>query len=286
MEGRTLIDGLDIYTNYGMFVTNGGHDQIVAWPPLKAPAINDWPDEDGIEVDLSHPVLDTKNALVTFAMMPGGSLAGFMAKISDRAFHTFTFYEIGHEYHLRLLAQDSLKLRHDGQAFRFGLAFCDDFPNPYYSYLAPNGNAPMQPYGIDGKSLSDYGIAVLQGTEAELKKSPPVKINLVRKFAKQPGALNDTGETASTYDGEFVYYKSKEVTLNCLLRASDLTQFWRNYKALLFDLIRPGERLLMHPAIGTPKPCYYKNMNIVKLITQGEIWCRFNIVLEFTNYRY
>ena len=60
MEGRLFIDGGDAYLQYGAYVVNGGWNELVAYPPLKPVESNDWQEEDGIEADLSAPVLDTR----------------------------------------------------------------------------------------------------------------------------------------------------------------------------------------------------------------------------------
>ncbi len=60
MSGRFYIDGKDAFTEYGIYVQEGGYNELVAFPPLKAVTSNDWQEEDGIEPDLSEPTLNTK----------------------------------------------------------------------------------------------------------------------------------------------------------------------------------------------------------------------------------
>lgn len=60
MSGRFYIDGKDAFTEYGIYVQEGGYNELVAYPPLKAVTSNDWQEEDGIEPDLSEPTLNTK----------------------------------------------------------------------------------------------------------------------------------------------------------------------------------------------------------------------------------
>ena len=54
MSGRFYIDGKDAFTEYGIYVQEGGYNELVAFPPLKAVTSNDWQEEDGIEPDLSN----------------------------------------------------------------------------------------------------------------------------------------------------------------------------------------------------------------------------------------
>ena len=69
MTGKTFIGGTDIYTAFGAFVTDGGYEDLAQFPPLKAVDYNDWFEDDGIEADLSKPVLDTRTVSVPFAFV-------------------------------------------------------------------------------------------------------------------------------------------------------------------------------------------------------------------------
>ena len=51
MSGRFYIDGKDAFTEYGIYVQEGGYNELVAFPPLKAVTSNDWQEEDGGEPD-------------------------------------------------------------------------------------------------------------------------------------------------------------------------------------------------------------------------------------------
>lgn len=42
MSGRFYIDGKDAFTEYGIYVQEGGYNELVAYPPLKAVTSNDW----------------------------------------------------------------------------------------------------------------------------------------------------------------------------------------------------------------------------------------------------
>ena len=51
MKGDIYIDGIDIFSAYGANVTDG-LESLFLFPAIKEPEQNDWPEEDGIEVDL------------------------------------------------------------------------------------------------------------------------------------------------------------------------------------------------------------------------------------------
>ena len=48
-----------MYKRQGICITKGSYNNLVAFPTMKEPDKNDWPEEDGQEFDLSSPTLDT-----------------------------------------------------------------------------------------------------------------------------------------------------------------------------------------------------------------------------------
>ena len=66
MKGKLIINGIDAYVRYGVFVEQYGYKALVQYPALKSVESNNWPEEDGIEADLSSPVLDTKSFNISF----------------------------------------------------------------------------------------------------------------------------------------------------------------------------------------------------------------------------
>lgn len=276
MTGRLYIDGKDVYTDFGIAVVESGYNEIVAFPPLKTVKSNDWQEFDGIEADLSAPVLNTRDISIKFAVWGDNVNLGALADLlADKAYHTFHCRSIGRKYRLRLVSQPNLEW-----AYRLGFAtfrFADDFPLDGYTYLSPTSNiSNYGDYAIDDKQLTDYGVRVLQGSLAEIDKSPDVKPNLLRNIGTQSGAA---------YDNARVTFKSKEVKINCLMRADNINEFWRNHDALLYDLIRPDERRLYVDARGVEYPCHYKSCQTQEFYADGKIWWKFTLTLVFTSYR-
>lgn len=277
MTGRLYIDGKDIYTNFGLCVAEGGNNDIVAFPPLKAVKSNDWQEEDGIEADLSSPVLNTRDISIKFVVWGSNKdgLGALIDLLSDKAYHTFYSATLRRKFRLRLVSHPNLEW-----ATRLGfttLKFADDFPLDGYTYQPPVSSiAPYGDYSLDDKRLTDYGVRVLQGSLASIDKSPEVKKNLLRNIGTQSGAI---------YDDARVTYKSKEVTINCLMRADSIEEFWRNHDALLYDLVRPDERRLFVDARGVEYPCHYKSCKTTEFYNDGEVWWKFSLTLVFTRYR-
>lgn len=273
--GKLYIDGNDAYLQYGVFVTEGGYNELVAYPPLKAPETNDWSEEDGIETDLESPVLDAREISVKFAIT--GVLnryAAFIALLSDRAYHTFDFAEIQRTFRLRMTSCPS-----QGDIQMLGeitLKFSDDFPMEGYQYQAPATTlAKSDLYTIDGTPITNYGVRILKGTREELTKTAEPKKMLETTSAYRAG---------KTYDeqGE-VHFKAKDIKMYCLIRAETLEDLWHNYLALLHDLIQPQERELYNKQLEQVFPFYYKSCSVTAFYPTEESWLQFTLTLTVTD---
>lgn len=274
MEQQLYVDGIDVYARYGVFVTEQGLDELVAFAPLKPVKSIDWQEEDGIEADLSDPKLNSRELTLRFAG-PGEGLRGLLGLLASAACRTYTFPQLGRSYRLRMVSHATLDVQ-----TRPGLAavrLADDFPLEGYAYKAPESTIPASDdYWLDERRLTDYGVRVLAGTLDQVEKLPAVKQNLLRNIATQNGAI---------YDGERVTFKAKEVPVKCLMRAATLDELWRNYDALLYDLVRPGERLLHAELTGEEYPCHYKSCSVNDFHATGKIWLAFTLTLVFTSFR-
>lgn len=275
MKGRLYIDGKDVYTEYGVYVVKGGWNELIAYPPLKTVESNDWQEMDGIEADLSSPVLNTRDIQLKVALAGGDNrFFALIRHLSDGAYHTFDCRYIERTYKLRLVAQPNLAVAH--ALGTTTLKFADDFPLLGYTYEKPASNiATYNDYTFDGRPFTDYGVRVLKGTLDEVKKIPVVKTNLLRNIGIQAGAL---------YDGKDVTYKSKDVKINCLMRADTLEELWCNYDALLYDLILPNTHNLWVRELNKEFPFYYKSCQVTEFYPTDKIWLQFTLTVTFTTF--
>lgn len=289
MREKLHIDGKEVSTEYGILSIWGNYGELVCFPPLKPVESNDWPEEDGREFDLSAVALDTKDVILEFGFFSEWRFNNFVAMLSDMGYHEFNFPHLGRTFRLRLSSQNSFEMYSSSERSRF--TFANDFPRPEdYVYREPV-NAIFMPrgYELDGRDLSDYGIAVLQGSNAEILKSPAVKKNLLQDFKHRDGAV---------YDGEFVKFRTKNVALKCLMRAPDLATFWRNRDAFLHDLTRmsekvddegygysDAERIFYCDEWSESYPCYYKSCKTENFNPAGDVWWSFTLTLVFTCFR-
>ena len=307
--GRFHIDGRDAYEDYRVFLSEGSVASLLQYPSLKKAESTDWPEEDGEEVDLTTPRLDTRNVSLKFVSHDAGLHIGeygsFVAALSDMGYHDFYFPFMERTFRLRLTTQNAME--HWRRADFFTLQFADDFPpcctvdtdedtgeeieeDEKKKYTRPEPQSTIPPYHdyeLDGQPLTYYGVRVLEGSLAEVLKSPAVKQNLLVNGVRLNGAW---------YDKKDVHFKTKEVKLNCLMRAATFEEFWRCYEAFLYDLARPdgerddimqpGERLLYVDDTGLEYPCYYKGCSSVEFaVMPGKIWWKFTLTLVFTAFR-
>lgn len=272
MTGRLYIDGYDAYRQWGVYVVSGGWNELIAYPPLKSVESNDWHEEDGIEADLSDPKLNAKEVSVRFAFSGlFNRFMEFVERLSNGAYHEFNCAYIHRSYILRMTQMSDLET-YPTLGF-VTIKFSDDFPLRDYTYLTPKSSVTRsEDYLIDGTPFTDYGCRILKGSLAEVMKAPATKQSLLRSSAISPGAI---------YDGANVTFKSKDVKLYCLMRADTLDELWRNYDALLFDLIRPDERSLEVGDLEQTFPCIYKSANLTEFFPEGKIWLSFTLTLTF-----
>lgn len=273
MEGRLLIDGVDVFKTYGVYVTQGGWNELVSMPNLKEITKNDWQEEDGIEADLTAPVLDTKNVSVKFCISTEFDRHfEFLSLLSKGAYHTFECISICRTFKLRMISANSLTLSNGIGLLT--IRFANDFPLMGYSYNEPmSGLLANDRWILDNRPLTDYGCRLLLGTISEVTKPSEAKQNLLQNYKAAAGA---------NYDSERVTFKSKDVKLNCLMTANTLEELWRNYDALLYDLTRPNERILYNSDIEHGFPFYYKSCQVQEFLPT-ECWIRMTLIVVFTH---
>lgn len=278
LKGRLYVDGIDIYAEFGIYVVKDGWNELIAYPPLKSVTSNDWMEMDGVEVDLSAPVLNTHEVQIKFACdVKVGSFFFLIDLLSDGAYHEFNIKSIGRKYKLRLTSAPNYKeIEYFGTAT---LKFADDFPLWGYTYQSPKSSINLaEDYLFDNIPFTKYGARILKGTLDEIKKPSTVKTYLLRNIATIAGATYDKGAE--------VYYKSKDVKVYVLMRADSLADLWRNYDALLYDLTKAGQRLLFVRRLYQEFPFYYKSCQVTKFYPTDKIWLQFTLTLHFiTDFR-
>lgn len=278
MQGKLYIDGKDAYSVYRVFVEQYGYKEVIQFPQFKTIDITDWPEEDGIEADLTSPVLNTRTCAIQFCITDVELASSLYELLSDGAYHNFNFIELKRTYRLRLVNTTTYS-----QMIRLGkmtLSFADDFP--YVPRVAPFdygiSSVRQRGYEIDGIDLSRFGCWMLDGSLQSIRKAPAVKLNLT---------ISAKGVAGVQYDQQNVLYKSKDITLKLLINARSIEEFWHSYESLFSVLLQAEERRFTIAHLDEHYPCYYKSCKVSRfdILPNGHIWCEFDVVLVSTSAR-
>lgn len=272
-SGRLYIGGEDVWDVCYVCVAFGGFNELIAFPPLKTPPANDWYEELGFDPDLSAPVLDTREVTLRFSATDEGDYANTLGKLYSVV--DVRAPSIGRSWSLRFIAPtDSV------HSSTFGLKFAEDTPMRGYTYQPPAAEKEREwilstsrrdKFVITEspkRSFADYGARVLGDVVGEMERRNEVKTGLLRKFSTKPGAF---------YDKDAMFFeKGGDRQVQLLMRADTLAELWRNYDALLFDLIRPGARRY------DDSPFYYSSCRIDHFIPdEPRPWLQFTLTLTF-----
>ena len=249
MTGETIINGVDIYTTYGAFVSLDGYKTLVEWPATKAVEYNDWQEENGIEADLSALYLESHEAEVIFGIQRDiTDIHDFYAFIATNPTVTCTFNSIGiTNKTYRVIGLSSLDYVITFGNMRVRLA--DDAPMEGYEYLAPSVTYPLptSPFALGSTPFSAYGVRALYGTLGSVVQHGAIKQFLLRSISTKNGSFYDENPKlwnaqSSSWGRSSTHgtpkHQAVEVNLKCALSAPDKTEFWRNYNAFLYDLTK------------------------------------------------
>ena len=274
-SGRLYIGGEDVWDVCYVCTAFGGFNELIAFPPLKTPPANDWYEERGFDPDLSAPVLDTREVTLHLSATDEEDYAVTLAMLHKKPVVDVRAPSIGRSWSLRFVAPTD-----SAHSSTFGLKFADDTPMQGYTYQPPNAEKEREwilstsrrdKFVITEspkRSFADYGARVLGDVDDEMERRNEVKTGLLRKFSTKPGAFYDKAALFCEKGGD------RQVRL--LMRADTLAELWRNYDALLFDLIRPGARRYRNA------PFYYSSCRVDKFIPdEPRPWLQFTLTLTF-----
>lgn len=278
MKGKLFIDGNDAFIEYGVFVERYGYKALIQAPPFKSVDSTEWDEYDGAEYDLSEPVLDSKTFAIAFCITDITSASDMFELLSDKAYHTFDFRELGKTFRLRLTSNGSLSSK--VKLGKMSLSFSDDFPTPDAADPYPERASDVRQsgYELDDIDFARFGVYILNGTDDNILKAPNVRQNLT---------IDTNGEAGVTYDDEVVMYRPKDVVVKMLIRANDVTTFWKRWNSLFTALIKPETRRLYIDKTVEEFDCFYKKCSVSKfdILRNGRVWCEFSVTMTFTNSR-
>lgn len=122
-----------------------------------------------------------------------------------------------------------------------------------------------------------YGLVILTGTE-KLLEFPERKEPLKTDFLDHNG---------TDYYLNTIFFKDKEVTLNCALMADDDTAFWAFYDAFFDAIAAVGKQdLFIYDHGKTYKVFYVRTANFKKALKRlknvNKVFVKFDLILQVT----
>lgn len=269
MVGQLYIDGQDIYASFGLSVVDQGYNELVAWPPMKPVSYNDWHEEDGIQPDLSSPLLDARRCTLRLNGVTSQMRVDALLNIFKRGvYHTIDVASIGRTYRMRYVGCDRNEVVGDMRYVTLNLA--EDMPI-LSSATAKSTITSYRDYTLDGKPFTHYGARILEGSLSSITQLPSVKTNLERSFEHKAGVI---------YDAHDTHFNAYDATLKVLMRADTLSELWNNYDALLRDMIAPNARYIGVGKVSRRYPCYYLSQQPTRFYATGKIWMEFDLTVK------
>lgn len=290
LENRLIIDNDDAFSIYGLVLKNNGLAPLIGWPQFKKVSTNNWYEEEGIEADLTSPVLDGRQVQLQFNAMHDttpSDLSHIFSMLKEQVYHTFKIPTIGVSYTLRYVSNSSVNVNSCFDGLTITLAEDSrtkptiggnvtlDFGNNHtttFTIAIPEDESVFHSgYSIDGYDMARFGMMITKGTLDQMHKFDKVKEGKKTSSNYVPGVQYDGSGT--------VYTQHDDVTLKMHIRTSSVVAFWQRWYALFATLMASGEHTL--EGAGRKYKCYYKSMKVDKLypLSNGGVWCDFSFTM-------
>ena len=251
--GNLLIDGVDAFTQYGAYLSDGQLATLLELPKLKTPTSTEWADQDGMEYDLTAPLLDSRTLSLKFHIRTPEGFYSLIEALQAGAYHTFYVSSIGQTYTLRLTQTQSLNATDN--LITASLTFSEDTP------VVPTGSPstslliPLTGITLDNTDLAYYGIQPIEG----------IRSNILTPLPQREALKVTTCNTAgiALYDSQTVTQKPSTLALPLYITASAVTELIRRYHSLLATLLSPNLHTI--EAYGHAVQCFYQSISISQL---------------------
>jgi hypothetical protein len=118
---KILIDGQDIYTNYGVFALRGAFNDLVKLPDMKEPSKYSWDTENGDDVYLENRKIQARD--ITLTLLLSGATKEEMwtnrqalfAAISADGWHDLELETLGRKFQVYYVSCESAKFINSGK---------------------------------------------------------------------------------------------------------------------------------------------------------------------------
>ena len=275
--GRLYIDGMDAYTNYGLYTGFDELAPLLVLPTYKTVDTNDWHEDDGLEADLSAPLLDGRQFTLNMHLRHPYTESEAQVLLSDltsQVYHTLYIPWLGRTYNVRYVNNGTFA---QNTVFdTLSLTFAED------AVTIPTVSVPTQETGIklgyfiDDADFALYGCTVVKGTRDSFLKFAATKEALKRSASTHSGIIYDSGDT--------VRLKTRDITVKLHIRTADVATFWARWYALWNAVLAPEARTI--EGDGLTFQCYYKSNAVTRLMptSDGGVWCDFSITFAVIAY--
>lgn len=289
MTGKTIVDGVDIFTQYGAYLTFGSYEGLVQFPRTKSVNLVSWREVDGDEADLSELHFDSRSITLNFAIRGDYSaIEAFYSWIGNNPYRVWNIVPLGVSLPLRLASMSGLDTAITLHSFS-ALFYCDQSLLDSYTYQAPSSSITgTDTCKLDGVLLSSYGVRVARGTANSAAFCGAVKPLLARNISTVDGTLYDEGEESDAQNT----FASRDITLQCNITAPSATLFWRNWKALFYNLTKQNgsatyvtdkcARQLYIDSVDDTFKCFYKECSVSNIVigSNGGVWVDFSLTFH------
>lgn len=270
ITGSLIFDGVDLRSTYGAYIADGGCVDVPCFPGLKSPDINDWYEYDGIEADLSSPCVESQE--ITVDMRMAGSLEdldAFVSFVKGKRFRTVGFPDLSRTIKLRIGSVRKSGI--DYGLYRIEIKMFNDSPRDGLSYVQQTSASRQSGVLVDGVDLGAYGI-ILTGSVDGLFPESEVKENLLNESNHHDGEIHSEIDSKVACDHD-------DLSFSCVMRSSDVDDFWNKRDALFLDLIKPGEREIAYN--GRNVLGYYKDCRPRYFSYYGRMWWEFELTFGY-----
>lgn len=277
------IDGYPALDASNAFIVRGGMESVICFPPLKEPPKNDWAEENGIEVDLAEPRLDSRECTLK-CYFADGVLSALPEVAEGAIIKGFYFEEIALYYLFRVKSMSVEKYDENGGQGNVTFRLVEDYPLDGYEYYEPVNDLqlPTQGYGLPMWNstqqqdtivdASRYNCRVLDGTRINTSDLPSVKEPLARNVSTINGREVDSSVLAT--------FGARTDRIQMLMRATTFANLWRNWNALLYSLTTPN---LKQFSVGNwVFDAYYKSCTVNEFSPLDK-WIKFTLTIVETN---
>lgn len=288
------IDNIDI-SRYGASVPLGGYNSLFQWGAAKPLYTNDWAEENGLEVDLSEIFLQNISGSINFSIQGDiDNISSFWSFLQSSPVHSCYFGPIGFGANMTFTKITSLDY-----AVTFSkivVNYVINSPDTGAAQPSPIEDIPNQPVSIDGVNLSNFGVWSLYGISNQALLEAGFKGLLSRNISTLNGIQYDenpvlwnAGQRSWTQSSTHSPVKKSalQVSLPCALSSPSISNFWQNYNALKYALIKKNtsvedstQACLRTIGLNGTKYGYYSGQTVQDVQIRGDgitVW--FNIIL-------